>query len=99
LVGDEPTVRGSHAAAAEALVHLDRARYTIAAEAANRAITIARGRGATRELARGLTTQGQVLTQVGETNRADASFAEAASLFDDVSDALVRARSLRWRGW
>jgi DNA-binding CsgD family transcriptional regulator len=99
LVGEESSVRGSHAAAAAALINLDRGRYSSAAEAASRAIAIARVHGAKRELARALTVQGQVQTQVGETNHAEASLAEAAALFGDVSDALVRARSLRWRGW
>ena len=99
LVRDEPSVRGSHAAAAEGLVHLDRGRNASAADAASRAIAIARTCGAKRELARALTVQGQVRTQLGETNHADVSFAEAAALFGEVSDALVRARSLRWRGW
>jgi DNA-binding NarL/FixJ family response regulator len=99
LVGDEHTVRGSNVAAARAAIHLDRGRYATAAEAATRAIAIARSCGAQRELARALTVQGQVQTQLGETNRAEASFAEAAALFGDVSDGLVRTRSIRQRGW
>jgi DNA-binding NarL/FixJ family response regulator len=99
LVGDERTVRGSNVAAALAAIHLDRGRYATAAEAATRAIAIARSCDAQRELARALTVQGQVQTQLGETNRAEASFAEAAGLFGDVSDGLVRARSIRQRGW
>jgi DNA-binding CsgD family transcriptional regulator len=99
LVGDEHSVRGSDVAAASGLLSLDRGRNATAAEAATRAIAIARSCGSQRELARALTVQGQVQTQLGETNRAEASFAEAAALFSNVSDALVRARSLRWRGW
>jgi DNA-binding NarL/FixJ family response regulator len=99
LVRDERTVRGSRAAAADALLQFDRGRYGIAAETAARAIAIARECGATREVARALTVQGQVQTQLGETNHAEASFVEAIALFGDHSDALVQAHSLRWRGW
>jgi DNA-binding NarL/FixJ family response regulator len=99
LVPDERSIRGSQVAAADGLLHFDRGRYVIAADAATRAIDIARDCGATRELARALTVQGQVQTQIGETNHAEESFMEAAALFDVHSDALVQAHSLRWRGW
>jgi DNA-binding NarL/FixJ family response regulator len=99
LVGDDVSARGAHAAAAEALLHMHRSRYAAGAAAAARAIEIARGCGATAELFMALTVQGEVQTQLGETNRAGESFAEAGGLYDDVGDPQLRSRWLRWRSW
>ena len=99
LLGDERSARGAHAAVADALIHLHRGRYVAAAPAAARAIEIARACGASRELFMALTVQGEVQTQLGETNHAEASFAEAGDLLGEVGDPRLRSRWLRWRGW
>jgi DNA-binding CsgD family transcriptional regulator/tetratricopeptide (TPR) repeat protein len=99
MLRDERSARSAQAFAAEALLRWHQGWYTSAREAALRAIAIARDCGARRELVRALTVLGQVYTHLGETNHAEESFAEAARIFDDVSDPDVRARSCRWRAW
>ena len=99
LLGGERSARGAHAEAADAQLQLHRGRSMAAASAASRAIEMARECGANRELAMALTALGQAQIQLGETNRSEASLAEAAGLFDEVGDPRLRARWLRWRGW
>lgn len=104
IIDDEHAPRGSQAQRtqaliAQALLHFHRGRYAIAAETVSRAIATARASGARRELARALTVEGQVLTQLGETNRASESFDEAAGYLDVVADPVVSERSHRFRGW
>jgi DNA-binding CsgD family transcriptional regulator/tetratricopeptide (TPR) repeat protein len=99
ILRHERSARSAQAFAADALLRWHQGRYTSARDAALEATAIARTCGAHRELARALTVLGQAYTQLGETNRAEESFAEAARIFDDVSDPDVRARSCRWRAW
>jgi len=99
ILGDERTPRGAQARASLSYLHFHRGRYTAAAQTISRAIEIARACDAQRELVLALTIQGQALTQLGETNRAEASFGESVALLDDVADPVIRARALRYRGW
>jgi DNA-binding CsgD family transcriptional regulator/tetratricopeptide (TPR) repeat protein len=99
LLRYERSARSAQAFSAEALLAWHQGRYTSALGAATEATTIARECGARRELARALTVLGQVHTNRGETNRAEESFAEAARIFDEVTDPDVRARSGRERAW
>jgi DNA-binding CsgD family transcriptional regulator len=99
LVHDEPSAIAARAWSAEALLLWSQGRYTTAREAVSRSVAIARECGAQVELARALGTLGQVYTHIGEMSHAEASFAEAAAIMEDVSDPLVRARAIRWRAW
>lgn len=99
MVDGERSARSAQALAANALLLWHLGRYSGARDAAMRAIEIARECSARQELARALNVLGQVYTHVGETNHAEASFAEAATILDDVSDPDLRARSTRWRSW
>ncbi|HET7727485.1 MAG TPA: AAA family ATPase [Candidatus Limnocylindrales bacterium] len=99
LVRDERSARGARAFAAEALLHWHHGRYTNARQSASRAIAIARGGGTRHELARALMILAQADTHLGETNRAEAGFTEAAAIVDEVGDSNLRARLTRWRAW
>jgi DNA-binding CsgD family transcriptional regulator/tetratricopeptide (TPR) repeat protein len=99
LLRDERSGRSSRAFAAEALLRWHQGRYMSAREAAIRAIEIARACETRRELGRALTVLGQVYTHLGHTNHAEEALAEAAQIFEAVSDPDVRARSCRWRAW
>jgi DNA-binding CsgD family transcriptional regulator/tetratricopeptide (TPR) repeat protein len=99
MLRDERSAMGARAFAAEALLRWHHGWYTSARHAVVRAIAIARECGARPELARALTILGQVQTHMGEMNHAEESFAEAAEIFQDISDPDVRARSTRWRAW
>jgi DNA-binding CsgD family transcriptional regulator/tetratricopeptide (TPR) repeat protein len=99
LVREEPSAIAARAWSAEALLLWSQGRYTTAREAVSRSVAIARDCGARLELARALGTLGQVYTHIGEMSHAEASFAEAAAIMEDVSDPDVRARATRWRAW
>ena len=99
ILRDERSARSAHAFAAEAHMRWHYGRYTSAREAAEQAIAIARECDARGELARALTSLALVQTHTGETTSAEASFAEAADLFEGVNDPELRARSTRWRAW
>lgn len=96
---DERSPTSAQAFAADALLRWHQGRYTKAQETAMRAIEIARECGARRELARALMVLGQIHTQLGETNNADAALAEAERIFEVVTDPDLRVRTCRWRGW
>lgn len=96
---DERSPTSAQAFAADALLRWHQGRYTKAQETATRAIEIARECGARGELARALMVLGQIHTQLGETNNADAALAEAERIFEDVTDPDLRVRTCRWRGW
>jgi DNA-binding CsgD family transcriptional regulator len=96
---EERSARSAQAFAELALLDWHQGRYTSASEAALQSIAIARDCGARRELALALTVAGQVFTHLGETNRAEESFAEAAAILEGASDPDLRARSTRFRAW
>jgi DNA-binding CsgD family transcriptional regulator/tetratricopeptide (TPR) repeat protein len=99
ILGDERSATSAQAFAADALLLWHQGGYTRAQEAASRAIAIARECGARRELALALMVLGQIHTHLGETNHADAAFAEAGRIVEDVADPDLRVRTCRWRGW
>ena len=96
---DERSPTSAQAFAADALLRWHQGRYTKAQETATRAIEIARECEARGELGRALMVLGQIHTQLGETNNADAALAEAERIFEDVTDPDLRVRTCRWRGW
>jgi DNA-binding CsgD family transcriptional regulator len=96
---DERSPRSAQAFAESALLDWHQGRYTSAREAAVQATAIARECGARQELALALTVAGQAYTHLGETNHAEASFAEAAEILEGSSDPDLRARSTRFRAW
>ena len=69
-----------------------------ARDAAIRAIDVARTSKARSELARADELRAGVHAP-GETNKAEAAFAEAGEILDDMIDPDVRARSTRSRSW
>jgi DNA-binding CsgD family transcriptional regulator/tetratricopeptide (TPR) repeat protein len=99
MVQGERSPRSARAFSADALLRWHHGRYISAREVALQAIAIARECEAWRELARGLLVLGQVYTQLGETNHADAALAEAGRIFEDVTDPDLRVRTCRWRAW
>ena len=99
MLRDERSARGAQAFAEAALLGWHQGRYTSARDAALQSIAIARDCGARQELALALTVVGQVYTHLGETNHAEASFAEAAEMLEGSGDADLRARSIRFRAW
>jgi DNA-binding CsgD family transcriptional regulator len=99
LLANERSARSAPAFAAASLVRWHHGRYTDAREAAIQAIDVARTAGTPSELARALTNFAQVCTHLGETNKAEAAFAEAGTILDETIDPDVRARSTRWRSW
>lgn len=97
MLGDERSARSAQAFAAASLVRWHHGRYTDAREAAIQAIDVARTSNAPLPLGRALTNFAQVCTHLGETNNAEAAFAEAHTILDETAD--LRARSTRWRAW
>jgi DNA-binding CsgD family transcriptional regulator len=98
MLGDERSARSAPAFAAASLVRWHHGRYTDAREAAIQAIDVARTSKAHLPLGRALTNFAQVCTHLGETNNAEAAFAEAQAILE-TDDADLRARSTRWRAW
>ena len=96
---DERSARSAEAFAAEAMLRWHQGRYTPAREAALQAIAIARECRAPRELALALMILAQVYAHVGETNRAEGAFVEAAEILDRVDDSKLRARTTRSGVW
>ncbi|MBA2718829.1 MAG: AAA family ATPase [Chloroflexi bacterium] len=99
MLGEERSATSVQAFTADAGLRWHQGRYTSAREAALRGIAIARECGARRDLARALTILGQIHTHLGETNNAEESYAEAARIFEDLSDPDVQTRSSRYRAW
>ena len=99
IVHDERSARSAQAYSAEALLGWHHGRYSSGRASALQAIAIARDSGARRELGRALMVLGQIDTHLGETTHADAAFAEAGRIFDDVTDPDLRVRTYKWRGW
>ena len=99
ILREEVSARSARAFAAQAMFRWHNGRYTDACEAASQAIEVARACSARTELARALTILAVAFTHLGETNHAEAAFAEAAAILEEIRDPGVRARSTRWRAW